>query len=147
MKRVLGLDVGDQRIGVAISDELRITTRGLLTIERTNTKEDIKKIADIAAENKCSGVVMGLPLNVSGEDSKQTEKVRLFARKLVNKFYAFPKEERIKVYLWDERYSTVTADELMDEAGVKKDKKKKIIDQQAACVILEDWIDNNRDVE
>ena len=146
MKRVLGLDVGDQRIGVAICDELRITTRGLLTIERKNIKEDIQKIVDIAAENKCSGVVTGLPLNVSGDDSKQTEKVRRFAKKLENKSLSLPKEDRIKVYLWDERFSTIIADELMSEAGVKKGKKKAIIDQQAACVILEDWLDNNREV-
>ena len=146
MTRVLGLDVGDQRIGVAISDELRITTRGLLTIKRTNTKEDIRKIADLASENNCSGIIVGLPLNLSGDDSKQTEKVRLFAKKLENKVGNTSKDSKIGVFLWDERYSTKTADEIMDEVGLSKAKRKEIIDQQAACIILEDWIDSNPEV-
>ena len=146
MTRVLGLDVGDQRIGVAISDELRITTRGLLTIKRTNIKEDIQKIADLATENKCFDMVVGLPLNLSGDDSKQTEKVRLFAKKLENKFESRPKAEKIKVFLSDERYSTKIADEIMDEVGLSKRKKREIIDQQAACIILEDWIASNPEI-
>jgi RNAse H-fold protein YqgF len=143
MTRVLGLDVGDQRIGVAISDELRFTTRGLLTIKRTNAKEDIQKIADLAGENNCSDIVVGLPLNLSGDDSKQTEKVRLFAKKLENKFGNLPKAEKINVILSDERFSTKIADEIMDEVGISKSKKREIIDQQAACIILEDWIASN----
>ena len=143
MKRVLGLDVGDKRIGIAISDELRITTRGLLTLDRTNIKNDIQKISDIASENECSAVILGLPLNVSGEDSKQTEKIRMFAVKLENKFLSFPKEERIEIYFQDERFSTQIAEQLLDEIGVKKPKKRKIIDQEAACVILEDWLSEN----
>ena len=147
IKRVLGLDVGDSRIGVAISDELRITTRGLLTIERTTNRADIQRIVDIARENDCSGVVVGLPLNLSGDDSVQTSKVRVFARDLVNKFFSYPKEERVKVYLFDERFSTRIADETLTEMGVSDKKKRTIIDQQAAAIILEDWMNANRGVE
>jgi len=141
MKRVLGLDVGDRRIGIAICDELRVTTRGLLTLERTNIKNDIQKISDIAIENNCSCIVVGLPLNVSGDDSRQTEKVRVFAKKLENKFLVYPEKDRVRVILQDERYSTKLAEEMMDEAGIKTGKKRKAVDEQAARVILEDWLD------
>ena len=147
MKRVLGLDVGDSRIGVALSDELRVTTRGLLTFERTKTRDDIQKIVDLAYENDCSGIVVGLPLNLSGDDSVQTSKVRVFARDLVNKLFSYPKEGRIKVYLFDERFSTKMANDTMTEMGVSKTKQRKFVDQQAAAIILEDWMNANRGVE
>ena len=143
MSRVLGLDVGDQRIGVAVSDELRITSRGLLTLKRTNIKSDTQSIIDIANENKCSMIVVGLPLNLSGDDSIQTQKVRNFAEKLRNKLLSNSMGD-ISIELYDERYSTVMAEETLNEAGVKKEKKRKIIDQQAAAVILEDWMRENR---
>jgi putative Holliday junction resolvase len=139
VKRVLGLDVGDRRIGVAVSDELGITVRGLRTIERTNIKADTNIIMEIASENNCSAIVIGLPLNLSGQDSVQTEKVRTFAQKLENKFTSNGIKDK-KVELHDERYTTVIANRVMDKAGVKKTKQKKIIDQQAATIILEDWL-------
>ena len=144
MKRVIGLDVGDRSIGIAISDELWITTRGLFTISRTNIKSDTQKVMEIVKENDCSHVIIGLPVNLSGEDSKQTEKVREFAEKLKNKLLSNSMGDR-EVVLYDERFSTVIANREMEEAGLKKNKKREIIDQQAAAVILEDWIRTNRD--
>jgi len=144
VKRVIGLDVGDRSIGIAISDELWITTRGLFTISRTNIKSDTQKVMEIVKENDCSHVIIGLPVNLSGEDSKQTEKVREFAEKLKNKLLSNSMGDR-EVVLYDERFSTVIANREMEEAGLKKNKKREIIDQQAAAVILEDWIRTNRD--
>jgi putative Holliday junction resolvase len=143
MKRVLGLDIGDRRIGVAISDELWVTTRGLLTIERTNIKSDTQKILDIIIKNDCSIVIIGLPLNLSGDDSKQTGKVRAFAQKLTNKLASNSMND-IKVELFDERYSTKQAEETLNELAIKHKKKSMIIDQEAAAVILEAWISNHR---
>lgn len=139
MKRVLGLDIGDRRIGVAVSDALGITVRGLFTLERSNIKSDTQKIIDTARENECSAIVIGLPLNLSGQDSVQTEKVREFAQKLENKLRSNAMSD-IKVELYDERFSTVIAERLMDETGLKKSKRKEATDQQAAMVILDDWL-------
>jgi len=142
VKRVLGLDVGDKRIGVAISDELGVTTRGISTITRTNIKTDTQTILDIVKENDCSDIVVGLPLNLSGQDSVQTEKVREFARKLENKLVSNAMQD-IGVILFDERFTTVLAERAMKEAGLGHEKRKDSIDRQAAAVILEDWLRAN----
>ena len=142
MKRVLGLDVGDIRIGVAISDELGITARGLFTLTRTNIKDDTQKILDTLNENNCSSVIIGLPLNLSGDDSVQTEKIRDFAKKLENKLVS-NSMQGIEVILYDERFTTVLADRAMREAGVNRVKRKEVIDRQAAVVMLEDWLRAN----
>jgi len=142
VKRVLGLDVGDIRIGVAISDELGITARGLFTLTRTNIKDDTQKILDTLNENNCSSVIIGLPLNLSGDDSVQTEKIRDFAKKLENKLVS-NSMQGIEVILYDERFTTVLADRAMREAGVNRVKRKEVIDRQAAVVMLEDWLRAN----
>ena len=138
-KRVLCLDVGDRRIGVAISDELGVTARGLFTLKRTNIKSDTDKIIETIRENDCSHVIIGLPLNLSGTDSVQTEKVRSFAEKLGNKLVSNAMQE-IALELYDERYSTVIAEQTMKEIGIKRKKITETIDQQAAVVILQDWL-------
>ena len=142
MKRVLGLDVGDVRIGVAISDELRITARGLFTLIRTNIKKDTQSIIDALIANDCSLIVIGLPLNLSGQDSVQTEKVREFAQKLENKLVSNALQD-IEVIMYDERFTTVLAEQAMKDQGAKKDKIKESIDRQAAVVMLEDWMKSN----
>jgi putative Holliday junction resolvase len=139
VKRVLGLDVGDRRIGVAISDELGIAARGLFTLERTNTKSDTQKILDVVKENECSAVVVGLPLNLSGQDSVQTEKVRAFAQKLENKF-ASNAMGGVPVVLYDERFTTRIAERELEAAGASRRQRKEAVDRQAAVLILEDWM-------
>jgi putative Holliday junction resolvase len=143
MNRILGLDVGDRRIGIAISDELGLTSRGLFTLKRTNIKTDTQKILDIVRENNCSIVIVGLPLNISGEDSLQTKKVRFFAEKLLNKFLS-NSLGWVRVELFDERYSTKNAEDILDEMRVSEVKKKMVIDQQAAALILDEWLLENR---
>ena len=142
MKRILGLDVGDRRIGVAISDELGIAARGLFTIERSNIKSDTQRILDTVRENDCSAVVVGLPLNLSGQDSVQTEKVRAFAQKLGNKLISNAMQG-VSVELYDERFSTVIAESAMKEAGASSATLKEAVDQQAAVVILQGWLQAN----
>jgi len=139
VKRVLGLDVGDKRIGVALSDELGITARGLFVLERTNIKSDTQKIMETIIENECSAVVIGLPLNLSGDDSVQTEKVRMFAQKLENKLISNSLKD-VRVELYDERFTTIIAKRGISEAGMNRDKQSKHIDQEAAAVMLEDWL-------
>ena len=142
MKRVLGLDVGDVRIGVAVSDELGITARGLFTLIRTNIKTDTQRILDAVIANDCSKVVIGLPLNLSGQDSVQTEKTRDFAKKLENKLKSNSKQD-VSVIMYDERFTTVLAERAMKEAGAGRKKVRESIDRQAAVVILEDWLRAN----
>ena len=144
MKRVLCLDVGDSRVGIAVSDELCITASGLATLERTNIKADTQKILETIRENECSVVVIGLPLNLSGSDSVQTEKVRAFAQKLENKLKSNAMQS-VTVELYDERFTTAIAENAMIEAGASKKnireaKQSGVIDRQAAVVILEDWL-------
>ena len=142
MKRVLGLDVGDRRIGVAISDELGITARGLFTLIRTNIKDDTQKIIDTVKVNECSAIIIGLPLNLSGEDSVQTVKVRKFAQKLENKLVSNAIKD-VSVILYDERFTTILAERAMEEAGLSRKKIKMTIDRQASVIILEDWLRAN----
>ena len=141
--RYLALDVGDKTVGIAISDELGITSRGLFTLERVGIKKDTGKILDVICENKCSKVVIGLPLNLDGSDSIQTEKVREFALRLQNKLNSNAMQE-VELIFFDERFTTKIADRAMMDAGVSKQKRKEVIDQQAAVIILQDYISANQ---
>jgi putative Holliday junction resolvase len=143
MTRILSLDVGDSRIGVAISDPLGVTTRGLFVLKRTNIKADMQKIRETISENECSRVVVGLPLNTSGEDSVQTTKVRNFAERLENTLRSNAMQD-ISVILQDERYSTITAEEAMRENGANRKTIKANIDMRAAEVILQAYLDELR---
>ena len=143
MGRALGLDVGSRRIGVAVSDELWVIASGLFTIERSNIKSDTRRILEIIRENKCSVVVIGLPVNLSGEDSVQTGLVRDFARKLENKLVSNAMQD-VKVELFDERFTTAIADRAMKEAGANRKKRRDMIDEQAAVLILGDWLRSRR---
>jgi len=137
--KTLALDVGDKRIGVAISDDLGLTARGLLVLDSISVKRDTSKILDILKENKCSRIVVGLPLKLDGTDSIQTEKVRQFAAALENKLRSNALSD-IPVILHDERFSTKIAEETLIEVGMRREKRREIIDKQAAAVILQDWL-------
>jgi len=141
--KTLALDVGDRRIGIAISDDLGLTARGLLVLESVSVKKDTSKILDILKENKCLRIVAGLPVKLDGTDSLQTEKVRQFAAALENKLRSNAMGD-IPVILHDERFSTKIAEETLIEAGVRREKRKEIIDKQAAAVILQDWLETQK---
>ena len=139
--RKIGLDVGDKTIGVAVSDELDITAQGITTIERVGIKKDTGKVLDYIKEYDCDTVVIGLPLSLDGDDSVQTEKVREFRRMLENKLRSSGKLSSVRVEWQDERYSTVEAEEVLIEANMSREDRKKIIDRQAAIVILQRYLD------
>lgn len=141
--KYLALDVGDKTVGVAISDELGITSRGLFTLERVGIKKDTGKILDAIKENACSVVVIGLPVNLDGSDSVQTEKVRDFTQKLQNKLNSNGMQD-VELVFFDERFTTKIADRVMMDAGVSREKRKEVIDQQAAVIILQDYLTANR---
>ena len=139
--RILGLDVGTKTVGVAVSDPLGVIATGVTTIDRVGIRKDTGKVIDYIREYDCDTVVIGLPLSLDGDDSVQTEKVRAFRRMLENKLNSSGKLSSVRVEWQDERYSTVEAEEVLIEANMSREDRKKIIDRQAAIVILQRYLD------
>ena len=139
--RILGLDVGTKTVGVAVSDPLGVIATGVTAIERVGIRKDTGKVIDYIKEYDCDTVVIGLPLSLDGDDSVQTEKVREFRHMLENKLRSLGKLSSVKVEWQDERYSTVEAEEVLIEANMSREDRKKIIDRQAAIVILQRYLD------
>ena len=139
--RILGLDVGTKTVGVAVSDPLGVIATGVTTIERVGIRKDTGKVIDYIKEYGCETVVIGLPLSLDGEDSVQTQKVRDFRTMLENKLRSSGPLSKVKVEWQDERYSTVEAEEVLIEANMSREDRKKIIDRQAAIVILQRYLD------
>lgn len=138
--RKLGLDVGDKTIGVAVSDELDITAQGVTTIDRVGIRKDAGKVMDYVREYDCDTVVMGLPINLDGSDSVQTEKVREFRIMLENKMRSSGMAD-VKVEWQDERFTTVIAERVLMEANMKRKSRKEVVDKQAAIIILQSYMD------
>ena len=139
--RILGLDVGNKTVGVAVSDPLGVIATGVTTIERVGIRKDTGKVIDYIKEYGCDTVVMGLPLSLDGSDSVQTQNVRDFRTMLENKLKSSGPLSKVKIEWQDERYSTVEAEEVLIEANMSREDRKKIIDRQAAIVILQRYLD------
>jgi putative Holliday junction resolvase len=132
--RALGLDVGDKRIGVAVSDTICMTANGLKTIDSNTSISELKKIiADYGDE--IATIVVGMPKMMDGTIGVQGEKVLEYVEKLKT---AIP----LPVLLWDERLSTVAADRALLETGIKGKRRKGLRDQVAATVILQNYLDS-----
>lgn len=139
--RKIALDVGDKTIGVALSDELGITAQGLMTIERIGIRKDTTKVLDLVKEYNCDTIVIGLPLKLDGTDSIQTEKVQEFRKMLENKMRSTAMKG-IEVVWQDERLTTVMAEKVLIEADVSRRNRKKVIDKQAAVIIMQSYLDS-----
>ena len=139
--RILGLDVGTKTVGVAVSDPLGVIATGVTTIDRVGIRKDTGKVIDYLREYDCDTVGIGLPLSLDGEDSVQTQKVRDFRTMLENKLRSSGPLSKVKIEWQDERYSTVEAEEVLIEANMSREDRKKIIDRQAAIVILQRYLD------
>ena len=129
----MGLDVGDRRIGLALSDPLGILASGLGALERRDPERDVEAILALARENQVNRVVVGLPRHLDGSLGEQARKVQAFAQKL-GELLPVPLE------YWDERLSTVAARERLREAGVKRASRHRV-DAAAATVILQGYLD------
>ena len=140
-KRVLALDVGERRIGVAVSDALNITAQGVTTIERVGIRKDAGKVMDYIKEFDCDTVVIGLPKKLDGTDSPQTEKVYEFKTMLENKMRSSGMGN-VNLTYYDERLTTVMAEKVLIEADVSRRGRKKVIDKQAAVIILQGYLDS-----
>jgi putative Holliday junction resolvase len=133
--RILGLDVGKKRIGVAVSDELGITAQGIGVIVRSSTKRDIQAISEIARKYRVDKIVIGLPVNMNGTLGPQGEEIKEFGEKLRNYL-------NIEVQYWDERLSTVAAERVLIDADISRKKRKNVIDKLSAVVILQNFLDS-----
>ena len=128
-------------MGVAVSDPLGVIATGVTTIERVGIRKDTGKVIDYIKEYGCDIVVIGLPLSLDGSDSVQTQNVRDFRTMLENKLKSSGPLSKVKIEWQDERYSTVEAEEVLIEANMSREDRKKIIDRQAAIVILQRYLD------
>jgi len=140
-KKRIALDVGDKTIGVALSDELGITGQGLMTIERIGVKKDTGKVVELIKEYDCDTVVIGLPLNLNGTDSIQTEKVREFRTKLENKMRSSALAD-VEIVWQDERFTTKLAENVLIAGNVRREDRKKYVDKQAAVIIMQSYLDS-----
>jgi len=133
--RILALDVGDKRIGVAISDPSQLLARSLKVIQRGSRQEDFAAVARLVEEYEVEKVVVGYPRSLDGTVGEQADKVERYAAGLA-------KAMDVPLVLWDERFSTVSAEKLMREAGSRGKKRRERVDAVAAAVILQDYLDS-----
>jgi putative Holliday junction resolvase len=131
--RVLGLDVGSRTIGVAVSDELGMAAHGVTTLQRRGTHKDVAQVLELVRRYQAERIVVGVPYELDGSEGHRASRVRVFFEALAA---AGP-----TVDLWDERYSTVEAEQTLLEANVSRARRKEVIDQMAAQVILQGWLD------
>lgn len=141
--RAIALDVGDKTIGIAVSDPLMMTAQGLETIERIGIRKDADKVLKLVREYECTTIVVGLPLNLDGSDSVQTQKVRDFRTMLENKMRSTAMKG-IELIYQDERFTTKIAESVLIDADVSRKKRKDVIDKQAAVIILQSYLERQR---
>jgi putative Holliday junction resolvase len=138
--RVMALDVGKVRIGIALSDPLGYTAQPLLTLWRKSRGEDLRSLQRLIRKHEVAHIVVGNPLHMSGDQSPWAAKVQQFAEELSAR-------SGLPVELWDERLSSVAAHEILDEAGHDRRDRKHVIDQVAAVVILRGWMESREQRE
>ncbi len=139
-KRILGLDFGSKTVGVAISDPLLMTAQEHSTITRKKPgalRDTLRQITDICLEYDIGLIVIGLPLNMDGSEGDRCVLTRDFAQQV---------EDRtgLEILFWDERLTTCEADEILRESGVVRSKRKQFIDQVAAAIVLQEYLDERR---
>ena len=133
--RILALDLGKKRIGLALSDELGITAQGLPTFERRNKRADLAALASLIRQNNVQRLVIGLPLRMSGEEGTQADWVRSFAEELKN-YVGLP------VDLRDERWTSKQAERVLMGSGIRHEERKPAIDRMSAVILLQDYLDS-----
>ncbi|HEX4169747.1 MAG TPA: Holliday junction resolvase RuvX [Bryobacteraceae bacterium] len=131
--RILALDVGKKRIGLAVSDILRVTAQGLETLERGRIRDDLAKLNDLIQEREITLLLVGNPLHMSGSESRQSEYTREFADRLKN--YA-----QVPLLYWDERLTSSEAERMLKQAGASLARRKKAVDRLAAVLLLESYL-------
>lgn len=138
--RILGLDVGEKKIGVAISDELGFTAQGIGVIARRGLKQDLKQIEDLVKQYNVGKIVLGLPRNMNGTLGPQSELVKKFGESL-------KKNLRIEISYWDERLTTVEAERSLIDCDLSRKKRRYVIDKVAAVLILQGYLNYRSNVD
>ena len=135
--RVLAIDLGARRIGLAVSDPMRWTAQGLPTLERRNARYDLDYLQSLVRQYDVALVLLGNPLNMDGSEGSQSARAREFAERLRQSL-------KIEVRLWDERLTTVEARLLLQESGMKRQRKSRQVDRLAAAILLQDFLETQR---
>lgn len=133
-RRILGLDVGSKRIGLAVSDPLGITAQGLETLQRQNKRRDFEALGRVIGEFDVAEIVVGNPLRMSGATGTQSEKMARFAEELHSRF-------QIPVHLWDERLTSAEANRLLRSSEMSIKRRGEVVDRLAAVLILQSWME------
>ncbi|MFH0811528.1 MAG: Holliday junction resolvase RuvX [Pseudomonadota bacterium] len=132
--RILGLDLGSKRIGLALSDELGIIAQGLSTLSRISPETDFQQLLEIATQHKVEKIVVGFPKNMDGTIGKAAQDVLEFIQNM-------EKLTSIPIEVWDERLSTIAVNRTLIEANTSRRRRKKVVDKLAAVYILQGYLD------
>ena len=133
----MGLDVGEKRIGIALSDPFGTFAQPHATLPRGREAADLAKLAEVVHQHEVTSLVVGLPLHMSGEESAMAAKIRTFADRL-------GETVGLPVTYWDERLTTLEAERTLIAGGVRRKKRKQVVDQVAAVLILQGYLDSVR---
>jgi putative Holliday junction resolvase len=134
VSRVLALDVGSRTIGLAVTDPLGFTAQGLRTIRRRNKRTDLAALEEVIRDYNVVEMVVGLPLRMSGAEGRQSERMREFVDVLQQRF-------TLPIHLWDERLTSVEANRVLRETEMSIKKRAAVVDQLAAVLILQNWLE------
>ncbi len=135
LSRILALDLGKRRIGLAISDPLRITAQGLPNLVRTNKRTDLSALGEIVREREVSLILMGNPINMGGSEGRQSGWVREFAQAIESRL-------GVPVKFWDERLTSVQAGRVLRESGISIEKRAAAVDRLSAVILLQSYLDS-----
>ena len=133
--RILALDLGKRRIGLAVSDPLGITAQGLPNLVRTNKRTDLAALAQIAQEREAALILMGNPINMRGTEGRQSAWVHEFATAL-ERYTGLP------IQFWDERLTTVEASRVLRSSGISIEKRAAAVDRLSAVILLQSYLDS-----
>jgi len=136
----LAIDLGDRRMGLALSDPLGLAAQGLPTAPRRNKREDLNFVESLARRHDVSRILVGNPLNMDGSAGPQSAKARAFAQELARRLAP----EDVAVELWDERLTSVEAEAMLDAAGADKVRSQGRVNQLAATILLQSFLDTRR---
>ncbi|MDQ1239148.1 MAG: putative pre6S rRNA nuclease [Thermodesulfobacteriota bacterium] len=135
--RIVGLDIGSKRIGIAVSDELGITAQGLKTLDCSTLEKDLAYILALVRDYQAQEIVVGVPYNMDGSEGTQAKKVRDLMERMAEL-------TEVPVRPWDERLSTVAAERTLLEANMSRARRRKVVDKLAAVIILQNYLDMKR---
>jgi putative holliday junction resolvase len=131
--RILAMDLGKRRIGLAISDALGITAQGLPTFERKRLRDDLDQLAALIEQHEVTLVLMGHPVHMSGDESRQSSYTREFAERLSER-------TGVPVKYWDERWTSMQAERILKESGISIEKRARAVDRLSAQILLESYL-------